>query len=80
MIPVFKLSDLKPRPQSPARRAELQEILRKAIQSDDDYKRMCVEKGIPYMSCVAPDPYGSNYFTGAARRPTQVRLGDIWVK
>lgn len=80
MIPVFRLRDITPTPQSPARRAELQEMLRKAIQADEDYKRICKEKGIPYVPCVAADPYGANYYNGATRRPTQVRLGDIWSK
>jgi len=53
MIPVFKLSDLKPEPMSATKRAEVQEMLKKAIQADEDYKRICKEKGIPYVPCVA---------------------------
>lgn len=75
MIPVFRLRDIKPTPQSPARRAELQEMLRKAIQADEDYKRICEEKGIPYVPCVAADPYGSTYSTGQTKRPS---LGNLW--
>lgn len=78
MIPVFRLRDIKPTPQTPERRAELMEILQKAIKSDEDYKRICKEKGIPYVPCMASDHYGSNYYSGQRLKPMNVRLGDVW--
>lgn len=86
MIPVLDLKKLRAavENQSPEERRrnrqQSQELLKAAIRSVDECKRICEEKGIPYVPCVAADPYGSTYFTGATRRPTQVRLGDIWNK
>ena len=78
MIPVFKLSDLQKRPADPNARARAIEMVRKFKESDDAFRRICEEKGIPYVPCVAADPYGTNYYNGATRRPSQVRLADIW--
>jgi hypothetical protein len=78
MIPVFRLGDLKKRPYDPNARARALEMVRKFKDSDEAFRKKCAELGIPYVPCVAADPYGTNYYNGATRRPSQVRLGDIW--
>jgi hypothetical protein len=86
MIPVFDLKKIRAAidSQSPEVRRRNQqqasELLKAAIRSTEEYKRICEEKGIPYVPCVAADPYGSNYYTGATKRTSQVKLGDLWDK
>lgn len=84
MIPVLDLKKLRAavENQSPEEqrrnRHQSAELLKAAIRSTEEYKRLCEEKGIPYVPCVAADPYGSNYYTGATKRTSQVKLGDVW--
>jgi hypothetical protein len=78
MIPVFRLSDLKKRPCDPNARAKALEMVRKFKESEDAFRKICEEKGIPYTPCVAASPYGVNYYTSGARPTNRVQLGDIW--
>ena len=75
MIPVFKLSDLQKRPCDPNARAKAMEMVKQLKESDDAFRKICEEKGIPYTPAVCADPYGSNYYNGRSKRPT---LGSIW--
>lgn len=84
MIPVLDLKKLRAavENQTPEERRrnrqQSMDLLRAAIRSTEEYKRICEEKGIPYVPCVAADPYGTNYYNGGSRRPSQVRIGDVW--
>ena len=86
MIPVLNLKKLREfqEQKSPAERKRdrdhMTELLQAAIRSTEEYKRICEEKGIPYIPCVAADPYGTNYYTGAKRSTNRMTLGDIWNK
>ena len=75
MIPVFKLSDLKKRPCDPNARARALEMVKQFKESDDAFRKICEEKGIPYVPCVAADPYGVTYYNGQSKRPS---LGNLW--
>lgn len=75
MIPVFKLRDLQKRPSDPNARAKAIEMVKRFKESEDAFRKICEEKGIPFTPCVAADVYGTNYYTGATKRPS---LGNVW--
>lgn len=78
MIPVFKLGDLKKRPNDPNARERAMEVVRALKQSDAEFRRICEEKGIPYVPAVAADPYGTRYYAPLPRRQPRTHLADVW--
>lgn len=86
MVPVIDLKKLReavanqtPEEQR-ANRIRSQELLQAAIESTERCKKLCEEKGIPYVPCVAADPYGSTYYAPNTKPTNRVKLGDIWSK
>lgn len=78
MIPVFRLGDLQKRPNDPNARARAIAMVKELKESDEAFKRVCKEQGIPYVPAVCADIYGYNYYTtGAGRLPTP-KLGGNW--
>lgn len=76
MIPVFKLKDLKRKPNDPNARARCLEALRRWKEADDRLAKVCDEKGIPIpvMVCSVPDTYGSQYYTTSTKSSSRVTL------
>lgn len=86
MVPVINLKQLRAavENQTPEERRNnrirSQELIKAAIESEERYKKLCEEKGIPYTPCVAADNYGSTYYAPNTKPTNRVKLGDIWSK
>ncbi len=84
MIPVINLKKLREavEAQTPEQkrknRVRSRELLNAAMASVEKHKAICEELGIPYVPCVAADPYGTRYYDPSIRPTGRVRLGDTW--
>lgn len=80
MIPVFRLSDLQKRPADPNARAKALEMCQKLKESEEAFRKICAEKGIPYTPAMCASPYGTTYFCSNAPRPKKsgFTIADVW--
>lgn len=76
MIPVFRLGDLKKRPNDPNARKKALDMVKQLKDSDEAFKRACKDNGIPYVPAICADPYGTNYYVPGVGRNATVKLGD----
>lgn len=79
MIPVFKLKDLQKRPNDPNARTRALEMVKRFKESDDEYRRICEEKGIQYTPVMCSNHAGTKYFIpGNQTTFRKPKLGDLF--
>lgn len=78
MIPVFRLADLKKRPNDPNARQRALDMVKRFNESDEAFRKACKDNNIPYVPAVCASNYGSTYYTSESGRRAQPKLGDTW--
>lgn len=79
MIPVFRLKDLQKRPNDPNARVRAMEMVKRFKDSDDEYRRICEEKGIPYIPVMCSNHAGTKYFMSGNHTSMRTpKLGDLF--